>query len=137
MKTQENQISYTLPDNWTDLDKLYLCHKVLMHDGVFSRASSYKNYDDAQINLMANIITAVEQAIITLPPIHKGDLHTKLTFLQYLLTSDHLDNSGHLIFNSIDGTALSACEIAKQLDIAIDGALTDNQRKKKDATHQE
>ena len=135
MNTQENQISYTLPENWTDLDKLYLCYKVLMHDGVFSRASSYKNYDEANLQLMANIFTAVEQALITCPPHDKGDIYTKVQFMQELLKSNHLDNNNEIIPESISGTELGALEIARQLEKAIDNNLTPDQRKHKEAIH--
>lgn len=131
MNTQEKQSTYTLPENWTDLDKLYLCYRVLMHDGHYTREPDETESESAQ--LIASIFQAVRQALISSPIKSQGDIEIKLAVLEKLVEFEHLDHKGQRDYSTMNPDESAALDILAQMRTAMGKAQGDNQRKQESA----
>lgn len=132
MKTQENptqRTSYSLPDDWTDLDKYYLAYKVFTH------AATHTNQpDDSETAKLAyTVFEGLRQLIISTPIKSQGDIETKLAILEHLVEFEHLDHKGNRDYSTMNPDETAALDICAQMRTHINASKCDNQRNAENA----
>ena len=118
-----DRTSFVLPDDWTDIEKMFLLWKVIRKDLCNCRCF-YKGDEE---DLLNNIESAILQALIILPIKNKRDIYPKLKILQYC-TEYHLYNhEGKINYDDLCGLELEASAINEQLQRAIEATFTSTQ----------
>ena len=120
--------SFTLPKDWSDLEKLWLAFKVMDADNATNRTETGDDRDD----IACNVWQALLQAVLIAPVKTQEDLLIKLEALDYNLTAHLLDNEGRIKYSEVNWLELEAHAINKQLTAVIEKHYIDDQRGKMD-----
>lgn len=106
-----DRTAFTLPEDWSDIEKLYLVFKVLDADCTIHK-SSYNNDEE---DLLFRIYNAVMQALVVLPIKKPQDIFPKLKVMEYCMENHLYDEKHKLVISRCEGLELEAKEICEQL----------------------
>lgn len=107
--------SFNLPNDWTDLEKLWLAFKVLDADNSLLR----NEVNDSRDDIAYNVWQALLQAVIIAPVKTHEDLLIKLEAMDFSLTSHLRDNKGNIKLDCVNWLELEAHAINKQLEAVL------------------
>lgn len=103
--------SFTLPKDWSDLEKLYLAFKVMEADNSLQRQDTFDDRDE----IFSNIWEALQQAILVAPVKTQEDILIKLDIMDFFSTAHLKDSEGRIALSKINWLELEAHAINKQL----------------------
>lgn len=122
--TASVRTSFILPNNWSDLEKLWLAFKVMDADGGLYRNDTYDARDDVYYNIWRLIL----QAVLIAPTRTHEDLLIKLEAMDYFSKWHLQGRDNTLNFSEIAGFELEATAINKQLTALIEQRLLPEQK---------
>ena len=118
-----DRTSFVLPDDWTDIEKMFLLWKVIRKD--FCTCKSFYKGDEE--DLLNNIESAILQALIVLPIKDRRDIYPKLKIMQYCIEYHLYNHEGKINYDDLCGFELEASAINEQLQRAIEATFTRTQ----------
>ena len=118
--------SFVLPNDWTDLEKLWLAFKVINADNSVFKQDTFDERDD----VFDTLWNALLQAVLIAPARTHEDILIKLEALDFNLTAHLKDNKGNIKLSCVNWLELEAHAINKQLKDLLTRLLLPEQKER-------